>query len=91
MRYRSEKFKGMSLFLKRIVGGRKSFNRYFVRIDFKGLICLRSENELARYFNGRAYIQLRNILVIIELCRFKNYLYALKAASVIKLNKADGF
>ena len=76
-------FHGVTLLLQRIIRRRGPLHDNLRGMNFKGLLCLRRQEQFSCDNNGRTNIQLCNVLIIGQLIRLKNDLHALKAASIV--------
>ena len=85
----AEKFVGVTLFLKRIIGGGGPRDLDFRSLQLKCLLCSGSELEYSLNCDGSADILLCDLFIVAELFSLKHHLKAGKRASVIQVDEAE--
>jgi hypothetical protein len=79
----------VALFLQRIVGRGRTLNLNGTRLDLKGLLIVGRQLENTVNNDSRAHVKLTDLGKVLDVLLLKNDLYALMAATVIEINKAE--
>ena len=79
----------MSFRLKRIIRCAFALNIYLCCLYFKRLLHFGSKLNYTGDNYCRAYVELCNLIIVVNFISLKNYLRAFEATSVVKVDKAE--
>ena len=87
----AQKFCGVALFLKRIIGSGESLSFNSGGLKLKGLFCLGGEDKLSGDYDCGANVELNYLFVIGNGFRIQNHLQIFKSGAVVELDEAEHF
>ncbi len=88
---RPQEFHAVALFLQGIIRRGDALHRDLNRLQLKGLLGLRGQDQLTPDDQGRAHVLPGDLLIIFKASALEHHLQRLEAAAVVELDKAEVF
>ena len=80
----------MAFLLQGVIGGGSTLNENIGGMNFKGLLGIRGEDDIAIHHNRRAHIELADLFKIVQFILLKDHLQILEAGAVVEFDEAQG-